>query len=178
MQRSFNANQEITFEKVWDTEEFAWSDGIAKVDPWEVAVVVDGHDTLTKEIVVRPRPLILVHGIWSNAETWEEYGPVGLSQSGGFVRGAHANWRAYAVGDGFVPDLAMHTASWVCALPGAPPTCLFAVWSYERNARVLADYIAAVRSETQAWRWISSRIPWVASFPANISIASCRRHPG
>jgi pimeloyl-ACP methyl ester carboxylesterase len=143
---NFSQNQERTLEKIWDTSGVAWdSDGNAIVQARDIQVEAVGHDAESVELLVRPRPLILVHGLWSDAETWEAYGPIGLGPVGGFVGEAHPLWQSYAVGDGFVPDLAMNTGNlWCAAIP-----CT--IWTYEENARVLGVYLGKVRQATNAW---------------------------
>lgn len=43
-------------------------------------------------LTVAPRPVMFVHGMWSDASIWSAY-----TQSGNFLAGAHPAWRGYAV---------------------------------------------------------------------------------
>lgn len=46
-------------------------------------------------VAIAPRPLILLHGLWSSANTWSTYQE--------FAQSVHPKWRAFAVGDGAYP---------------------------------------------------------------------------
>ncbi len=83
------------------------------------------------DTVVRPKPVILVHGWSSNAATWNAYP--------GFLKAEHPNWEAYAVGDGKAPGV-MDT--------GGP---LRFGATIRRNAQILHGYIEGVRSQRDAW---------------------------
>lgn len=48
--------------------------------------------TLTVPVEVVPRPLILVHGMWSTASIWTEY-----TKAGGLLATGNPRWRGYAV---------------------------------------------------------------------------------
>jgi pimeloyl-ACP methyl ester carboxylesterase len=72
--------------------------------------------TFTVPIVVAPRPVILVHGMWSSASMWTDY-----TRTGNFLVSANPQWRGYAVstmdtGSPFTPYAAVNTISQNAAL--------------------------------------------------------------
>ena len=85
-------------------------------------------------LAVAPRPVVLVHGLLSNAATWSAY-----TRADGLL--ARAGLQGYAVGDGKVPGT-LNTGS--LAAPAAPTLTLAA------NAAQLARYVAGVRDATGA----------------------------
>jgi pimeloyl-ACP methyl ester carboxylesterase len=83
---------------------------------------------------IAPRPVVLVHGLMSSAETWDSYkGPAGFLASIGL--------RGFAVGDGQAEG-AMNTG-----FVTAPFT---ATNTLDQNSEELARYIAGVRTQTGA----------------------------
>ncbi|MCC5987040.1 MAG: alpha/beta fold hydrolase [Pararhodobacter sp.] len=85
-------------------------------------------------VSVDPRPVVLVHGLMSSAETWDGYkGPDGFL--------APLGLSGFAVGDGQAEGL-MNTGS-----VSAPFT---ATNTIDQNAEELARYIAGVRQQTGA----------------------------
>lgn len=76
----------------------AWSaPGIAAPSDVVAKVSLANGTTLTTPVAltVAPRPLVLLHGLWSAAATWSSYQD--------FAQSAHPQWRAFAVGDGAYP---------------------------------------------------------------------------
>lgn len=133
------ANGSVDVDDVLNTSGLAWSDD-GSPDPQRViAVSVAGvgdsvagvGDSAT--LTVRPKPVILVHGLMSNAGTWDAY--VG---GGGFLAKQNVLWRGYAVGDGQAPGL-METS------PFSNPGNTIA-----QNANEEAIYIRGVRDATDA----------------------------
>jgi pimeloyl-ACP methyl ester carboxylesterase len=84
-------------------------------------------------LIVRPKPVILVHGLASDASTWHAY--VG---AGGFLAGVNLLWRGYAVGDGQAPGL-MDTSPFNGR-----------AYTIAQNAGQQATYIQGVRYSTDA----------------------------
>ena len=90
------AGEEKEIELEWDTSGYAW-----KGKGWDAesnrkikVEAIDGAriSQLTKPITVSPRPVVLVHGLWSNALAWNQYK--------GFFWEAHSNkWDSFAVGE-------------------------------------------------------------------------------
>lgn len=122
---------------VWDTEGWAWDDPIGNHPARQhanrrirVELGAPGQllDSVKRPFVVRPKPIILIHGLNSNAQGWSSYP--------GFARQANDYWEAYAVpglrtGD----DLASQKAS---------ATLL-------HNAQTVHTYIEQVRELENAW---------------------------
>jgi pimeloyl-ACP methyl ester carboxylesterase len=83
---------------------------------------------------VSPRPVVLVHGLGSNASTWVEY-----VKPGGFL--AATGLTGFAVGDG----QASGTLS-----TGDPSNPLQPTNTIAQNAEILGRYLAGVKSKTNA----------------------------
>lgn len=81
-------------------------------------------------ITLSPRPLILVHGMWSSADTWIAY-----TRTGNFLIGRHPRWRGYAVST-------MDT--------GSPLLPYRDVKTVAENAQLAWTYIQARMSELNA----------------------------
>ena len=88
--------EEREVEMIWDTEGRSWTDGgseqrlhYLKAEAW------DGDkrtDTRQKDLYIYPKPLVLVHGLWSSAEAWI---PTYQNLLGGYG----SSWKAYPVGE-------------------------------------------------------------------------------
>ena len=123
----------------WDTAGYAWrgkgfdAESYRKI---KVEAVDEGRSSqLTKLIVVNPRPVILVHGLWSNAAAWADYGKY-------FEEGHSAAWKSYAVGAD--PSVAkMNT--------GESFGSMAQTNTIEQNANELRKQIAHVREKLNAW---------------------------
>ena len=79
----------------WDTAGYAWQGKGYDAESYR-KIKVEAEDEgrvsqLTKLIVVKPRPVILVHGLWSNAAAWNGYDKF-------FEEGHSAAWKSFAVG--------------------------------------------------------------------------------
>jgi pimeloyl-ACP methyl ester carboxylesterase len=109
-----------------DTTGWAWKDGTAETTRAIDFITPFGGGT--RDLPIRPKPLILVHGLNSSAATWAGY------QS--FASARHPNWDTFAVGDGQVP--------------GTMDTDGNNGRSIADNALTEAQYIAAVRAKTDA----------------------------
>lgn len=105
--------------------------------PSEVLAEVSFQDgSLATEFVdfaIAPRPVVLLHGLWSEASTWSRYQ--------GFVGGKHPLWRAYAVGDGQFTGT-MDTGELVSP-KGRPNTV-------DQNASEAWNYVSALRNSLNA----------------------------
>lgn len=79
----------------WDTAGYAWQGkGYDAESERRIKVeAIDGTRTSqkTRAIHVKPRPVVLVHGLWSNAAAWNDYGKF-------FEQGHGITWRSFAVG--------------------------------------------------------------------------------
>lgn len=126
-------------ELVWDTAGYAWRgkgfdpESYRKI---KVEAVDDGRTSqLTKLIVVNPRPVILAHGLWSNAAAWAGYEKY-------FEEGHSAAWKSYAVGAD--PSVAkMNT--------GESFGNMAQTNTIKQNANELRKQIAHVRERLNAW---------------------------
>jgi len=120
------ASVEVSAE--WDSKGLAW-DGAAAAGPIGfAATVTDASGTATSveqvTVQVNPRPVVTVHGLWSDASTWASYQQ--------FLAEAHPGWRGYAVNT-------MDTASFVPNL-------------VSENAGELTQYVTRIRSLENAWQ--------------------------
>ncbi len=121
----------------WDTEGWAW-DAPANGNPAsqhpnhrirvELGSASNLLDTAEEPFVVRPKPVIFVHGLNSNDQGWSKYP--------GFLRMANDHWEGYAVpglktGDGIaIQQKSIHIA---------------------QNAQKVHQYIEEVRKLENAW---------------------------
>lgn len=77
--------------------------------PRNRSVTVQSATSFTVPIAMSPRPVILVHGMWSSASIWNEY-----TRSGNLLVSANPQWRGYAVstmntGSAFTPYVTVNT---------------------------------------------------------------------
>lgn len=113
---------------------WAWSDEGALQPGRRLTAGPADAPIASAHVQVTPRPVVLVHGLLSSAETWAEYtGPDGLLAGLGLS--------GFAVGDGRAEGL-MNTGS--VEAPFAPTNTI------DSNAEELARYIAGVRAWTGA----------------------------
>jgi pimeloyl-ACP methyl ester carboxylesterase len=133
------AGEEREIELEWDTSGYAW-----KGKGWDAesnrkikVEAVDGAriSQMTKPFMVSPRPVILVHGLWSNALAWNEYK--------NFFWEAHSNkWDSFAVGEEVLIGK-MNTGD---HFGNSEPTNTIA-----ENATVVNKQIEHVRELRNAW---------------------------
>lgn len=90
------AGEEREVELIWDTEGRSWTDGgqadrlhYLKAEAWEGPKKQDEKE---RDLYIYPKPLVLVHGLWSSAEAWI---PLYQNLLGGYGSG----WKAYPVGE-------------------------------------------------------------------------------
>jgi hypothetical protein len=118
----------------WDTTGFAWSKDKKPLSGRQVKAQM-GSESLTEDVRVIPKPVILVHGLWSNAAAWQPY------QS--FLNEAHSfAWKAFPVGADPEHGL-MNTGQFFGN--NAPTNSIF------QNARELGKQIKHVRETMNAW---------------------------
>jgi pimeloyl-ACP methyl ester carboxylesterase len=136
-----NFSKRYEFDK--DTQGWAWNpNGTPHAAPRTIGIQLRAADgtvlaTQTTQLLVRPKPVILVHGWAADYGIWNYY----LGDAG-FVRQAHPNWHAYSVGDGQVRGT-MNTG--LQSDPFAPTNTL------SGNAKILHSYIEGVRRKENAW---------------------------
>ncbi len=118
----------------WDTSGFAWNENQKAESTREIKVEIDG-DTKTEKIKILPKPVVLVHGLWSNAAAWADWHA--------YLREAHSfAWNAFPVGER--PEIAkMSTGDH----PGnyKPTNTVF------QNSQEVAKQIKFVREQKNAW---------------------------
>ncbi len=120
-------------DEVLNTSGLAWTNNEMMAPQYEVKVSLADETSETTRLTVRPKPVILVHGLASSAATWIKYvGP------GGFLQSTNPLWHGYAVGDGQAPGK-MDTSA--IEKPGH---------TIAENASQEALYIEGVRQETNA----------------------------
>jgi pimeloyl-ACP methyl ester carboxylesterase len=89
-------NSEATVELVWDSSGYAWyDDGRPRLVQRIKAELEENDkkiDEETKNLKVAPKPLVLVHGLWSNWRAWEPWQNI-LTTSHSY------DWKAYPVGE-------------------------------------------------------------------------------
>ena len=115
----------IVYTKI-STQGFAWQDGAAK----ELRTIeyLTPYGGGARDLPVRPKPLVLVHGLNSDASTWSAYQ--------GFATAEHGGWDTFAVGDGQAPGV-MNT-------DGSDGN------SIATNAHIEDEYVEGVRNKTDA----------------------------
>lgn len=129
--------REVTFE--WDSAGYAWyDDGRPRATQRIKAEIVDAGkkvDETTKNLKVAPKPLVLVHGLWSNWQAWESWQNI-LTTSHSY------DWKAFPVGQ--KPEHGkMSTGEEVGNLG---PTNTIA-----ENASELRSYINYAQKDRNAW---------------------------
>lgn len=119
----------------WDTDGFAWTDNKKNAPQREIEVRLMDGDSTSEKIWVHPKPVILIHGLWSNAAAWADYH--------NYLEEAHSfAWRAYAVGAD--PKVAeMHTGD---HFGNVQPT-----FSIRQNAQELSKQILQTQKDENAW---------------------------
>jgi pimeloyl-ACP methyl ester carboxylesterase len=131
--------EEREVEVLWDTSGFSWYDDgrprlvqRIKAEVWENNKL---QDDMTKNIKVAPKPLVLVHGLWSSWKAWETWQNI-LTTTHSY------DWKAYPVGE--KPEHGvMNTGGEF--LSTAPTN------SIGENARELEKYIDYAQRDRNAW---------------------------
>ena len=131
---SLKPGEEREIESEWDTSGFAWSNDGKQKTQRHIKAEIDG-DSLTEDVKVIPKPVILVHGLWSNAAAWSNYQ--------GYLNEAHSfAWKAFPVGADPAHGL-MNTGN---SLGNNQPTN-----SIFENARELGKQIKFTQESMNAW---------------------------
>ena len=88
---SVPAESEKEVDILWDTSGYAWTDNRQNAPAREIEASLSNGETAEIEVKVYPKPVILVHGLWSNAAAWADYH--------NYLEEAHSfAWKSYAVG--------------------------------------------------------------------------------
>ena len=132
-------NEEKEVEMVWDSSGYAWyDDGRPRlVQRIKAELDENGKKTgeLTKNLKVAPKPILLVHGLWSNSKAWESWQNI-LTTSHSY------DWKAFPVGE--KPEHGvMNTGG---SFLSTDPTN-----SIEQNAEQLKRYIDYAQRDRNAW---------------------------
>ncbi|REJ75338.1 MAG: hypothetical protein DWQ47_07590 [Acidobacteria bacterium] len=129
--------QEIEF--IWDSSGYAWfDDGRPRlVQRIRAELLENGKkvDEKTKNIRVAPKPVVLVHGLWSNWKAWESWQNI-LTTSHSY------DWKAFPVGE--KPEKGkMNTGTEF--LSSGPTNSIF------ENSQELGKYIRYAQQDRNAW---------------------------
>jgi hypothetical protein len=131
--------EEREVEMVWDSSGYAWfDDGRPRlVQRIKAELEENGKktDELTKNLKVAPKPLVLVHGLWSNWKAWESWQNI--------LTTAHSyDWKAFAVGERPEKGI-MNTGG--AFLSSEKTNGIF------ENAQELGKYIRYAQEDRNAW---------------------------
>jgi pimeloyl-ACP methyl ester carboxylesterase len=131
------AQREVQFR--WDSSGYAWfDDGRPRLVQRIKAEVEDRGkkiDDMTRNLKVAPKPLVLVHGLWSNWKAWESWQNI-LTTSHSY------DWKAFPVGER--PEHGrMNTGE---EMGNFGPTNTIA-----QNAIELANYVRYTQKDRNAW---------------------------
>lgn len=117
---------------LWQTEGWAWDapaagSSVPTAHPrhrfrFEIGTAATVNDTKERDIIVRPKPVILVHGLNSNADGWNEYPRM--------LAAANDYWKGYAVPSMRTGDNVLFQKESNTLL---------------QNAKIMHDYIEQVR---------------------------------
>ncbi|MBK9527641.1 MAG: hypothetical protein IPO41_04835 [Acidobacteria bacterium] len=134
-----DANSEQTVELLWDSSGYSWfDDGRPRLLQRVKAELEENNkkiDEMTKNLKVAPKPLVLVHGLWSSWRAWESWQNI-LTTSHSY------DWKAYPVGE--KPDKGlMNTGG---SFLSTQPTN-----SIGQNADELGKYIKYAQEDRNAW---------------------------
>lgn len=131
--------EEREVEMLWDSSGYAWfDDGRPRLVQRIKAEVWENYkkaDEMTKNLKVAPKPVVLVHGLWSNWKAWETWQNI-LTTTHSY------DWKAFPVGE--KPDKGlMNTGG---EFLSTQPTN-----SIAQNAEQLARYIRYAQEDRNAW---------------------------
>lgn len=136
---SLEAGEQRDIEMAWDTSGYAWFDDgrprliqRVKAEIWESNKLVDD---MTKNIKIAPKPVVLVHGLWSDWRQFEVWQNI-LTTSHSY------DWKAFPVGE--KPDKGLMDTGGKF-LSGAPGKTV------SQNALALKSYITYAQEDRNAW---------------------------
>ncbi|HKP71957.1 MAG TPA: hypothetical protein VJT82_03400, partial [Pyrinomonadaceae bacterium] len=134
-----NPGEEREVEMVWDSSGYAWfDDGRPRlVQRIKAELEENGKktDELTKNLKVAPKPLVLVHGLWSNWRAWESWQNI-LTTTHSY------DWKAFPVGE-HADKGAMNTGGEF--LSSGPTNGIF------ENSQQVGKYIRYAQEDRNAW---------------------------
>ncbi len=130
--------EEYEVEMLWDSSGYAWFDDgrprllqRVKAEVWENAKLADD---MTKNLKVAPKPVVLVHGLWSNWKMFESWQNI-LTTSHSY------DWKAFPVGEKADKGV-MNTGKFMSLEPGN---------TVSENAAQLKSYIRYAQEDRNAW---------------------------
>jgi pimeloyl-ACP methyl ester carboxylesterase len=128
---------EVSFN--WDSSGYAWyADGSRRLGQRIKAELEDGPkkvDDMTRDLKVAPKPIVLVHGLWSNWKAWESWQNI--------LTSAHSDdWKAFPVGQN-AQHGRMNTGE---EMGNLGPTN-----TISQNAEQLARYVEYAQKDRNAW---------------------------
>jgi pimeloyl-ACP methyl ester carboxylesterase len=131
--------EEKEVEMIWDSSGYAWfDDGRPRlVQRIKAELEEDGKkvDEQTKNLKVAPKPVVLVHGLWSNWRAWESWQNI-LTTTHSY------DWKAFPVGE--KPEKGvMNTGG--SFLSTQPTNSIF------ENSQQLGKYIRYAQEDRNAW---------------------------
>ena len=133
------AREETAVELMWDSSGYAWfDDGRPRlVQRIKAELEENGKkvDEKTENLKVAPKPLVLVHGLWSNWQAWESWQNI-LTTSHSY------DWKAFPVGEK-ADRGRMNTGG---SFMSTDPTN-----SIAENARELEKYVKYAQEDRNAW---------------------------
>lgn len=133
------AGEEKEVEIVWDSSGYAWFDDGRPRMLQRIKVELEENgkkvDELTKNLKVAPKPVVLVHGLWSSWLAWEPWQNI-LTMTHSY------DWKAFPVGE--KPDKGiMNTGG--AFLSTDPTNSIF------ENSQQLGKYIRYAQEDRNAW---------------------------
>jgi triacylglycerol esterase/lipase EstA (alpha/beta hydrolase family) len=134
------ANSEETVEMMWDSSGYAWfDDGRPRlVQRIKAELEENGKkvDEKTENLKVAPKPVVLVHGLWSNwRKAWESWQNI-LTTSHSY------DWKAFAVGEKPEKGLLNTGTEFMSTNPTN---------SITQNAYQLSNYVRYAQEDRNAW---------------------------
>ncbi|NBC18496.1 MAG: T9SS type A sorting domain-containing protein, partial [Bacteroidetes bacterium] len=155
---TFPPEQLTTLSHDWNTGGFAWEidvDPNAPSRPQATRRVrtslLDDQGLVDEEevtVTVRPRPVVLVHGLWADHATWDTFKP--------FFGEERADWERGAVGDGLHPGTMETGVFPLKALQQSVDDGPFALslvhttTTIAENAEALNQYVESIREDEEA----------------------------
>ena len=134
-----DAGEEKDVEMIWDSSGYAWFDDGRPRLLQRIKVELEDNakkvDEMTKNLKVAPKPVVLVHGLWSNWKAWEPWQNI-LTTSHSY------DWKAFPVGEKPEKGI-MNTGG--SFLSTEPTNSIF------ENSQQLGNYIKYAQEDRNAW---------------------------
>jgi triacylglycerol esterase/lipase EstA (alpha/beta hydrolase family) len=134
-----DAGEQKEVEMVWDSSGYAWFDDgrprLVQRIKTELEENSKKVDEMTRNLKVAPKPVVLVHGLWSSAKAWEPWQNI-LTTSHSY------DWKAFPVGEKAEHGI-MNTGG--SFLSTDPTNSIF------ENSQQLGKYIKYAQEDRNAW---------------------------